>query len=371
MVTKRLFFILLIVVLLLPTLAITPSAGAQEGSAPPEGHFIEGDTLTFVFDPAFYGVEEFESVAVRGNFNDYNADTPGWQLSDDDGGGVWTLEVPLGEGIKAGASFRFVLDGNDGIVLEPPAGVDPDYLVAELEGSNLLVVGGLQSFLANDPIASQLERRTFVDEDGGELDYYLHMPQDYDAAQSYPLVMSLHGAGEHGDSPGPILPYNGAYEFMATAADYAYFMLIPQLPADRYWGEPPIKQTLLALIAATQEEYSIDPARLYIIGLGLGAFGVWDIVYEAPDIFAAGISICGGNPGITDVSRIAHIPFWLFHGSDDHYVSVWESRRLTSALEDAGGIVQYTEYEGAQTWVWVRTYTKPEVIGWLFSQVKS
>ncbi len=371
MFARRSLFALLLAALVVSALAVAPFAGAQEGGAPPQGHFIEGDVLTFVFDPAFYGVDEFESVAVKGNFNDYNADTPGWQLSDDDGDGLWTLEVPLGEGIKAGTPFRFVINGNDGVVLEPPAGIDPDYLVADNEGNNLLVVGGLESFLANDPIASQMEQRTFVDEDGGELDYYLHTPQDYDAAQSYPLVISLHGAGERGETPSPILPYNGAYEFMATATDYAYFMLTPQLPADRFWWEPPIKQTLLALIAATQEEYSIDPARIYIMGLSLGAFGLWDIVYEAPDTFAAGISICGGPPGVIDASRIAHIPFWLFHGTDDPYVPVSASQNLTAALEAAGGTVQYTEYEGAQHWVWVRTYTNPEVIDWLFQQAKS
>jgi hypothetical protein len=49
-------------------------------------------------------------------------------------------------------------------------------------------------FLANDAIASQLERRTFVDADGGELDYYLLAPEDdYDATQPYPLVVSCTG----------------------------------------------------------------------------------------------------------------------------------------------------------------------------------
>lgn len=375
MCTKRLFFVLFIAVLAVPALTVAPLAVAQEG--PLEGHTIEGDNVTFVFDQAVYQFDEVEAVAVKGNFNDYNAETPGWQLSDDDGDGVWTLEVLLGERIKAGTPFRFVVDGVarglalDGVILEPPDGVASDFLVSDSEGGNLLVIGGLESFLTNDAIASQLERQTFVDEDGGELDYYLLAPQDYDDTQPYPLVVSLHGAGERGDNPSPILPYNGAYEFMETAADYTYFMLTPQLPADRFWGEPDIKQTLLALIAATQEEYSIDPARIYITGLSMGAYGLWELVIEVPDMFAAGISICGGASPTIDASRIAHIPFWLFHGTDDPYVPVRESQRLTAALEEAGGIVTYTEYQGAEHWIWVRTYTNPEVIDWLFSQAKS
>jgi predicted esterase len=368
MFAKRLLFVVIVAALIIPALAISPLVGAQESGTPLEGHSMEGDNVTFVFDQALYGLDQVEAVAVKGNFNDYNAETPGWQLSDEEGDGVWTLEVPLGERIKAGTPFRFVVDG---VVLEPPAGVAPDFLVSDSEGGHLLVIGGLESFLANDAIASQLERRTFVDADGGELDYYLLAPEDYDAAQPYPLVVSLHGAGERGDNPSPILPYNGAYEFMETAADYAYFMLTPQLSANRCWWEPAIRQTLLALIAATQEEYSIDPARIYITGLSLGAFGLWDLVYEAPDTFAAGISICGGSPQPIDASRIAHIPFWLFHGTDDPFVPVSESQKLTAALEAAGGSVKYTEYPGAEHWVWVRTYTNPEVIDWLFRQGKS
>jgi predicted esterase len=365
MVTKRFFGVLLIAVLL-PALAVAAFTGAQRSNTPLEGHTIEGDNVTFVFDQALYERDEVEAVAVKGNFNDYNEETPGWQLSDDEGDGVWTLEVPLGERIKAGIPFRFVVDG---MVLEPPDGVAPDFLVSDSEGGNLLVIGGLESFLANDPIASQLERRT-VDAYGGELDYYLLAPQDYDNAQSYPLVLSLHGAGERGDNPAPILPYNGAYEFMETAADYSYFMLTPQLPENRFWWEPAFKQALLALVAATQEEYSIDPARIYVTGLSLGAFGLWELVSETPDTFAAGISISSGPSGPINASKIAHIPFWLFHGTDDPIVPVSESQKLTAALEKAGGTVKYTEYQGAQHWIWVRTYTNPEVIDWLFSQVK-
>jgi predicted esterase len=368
MFAKRLVIVLLISVLTLPVLAVTPLASAQQGSTPLEGHTIEGDNVTFVFDQALYELDEIEAVAVKGNFNDSNEETPGWQLSDEDGDGVWTLDVPLGERIKAGTPFRFVADG---VVLEPPDGVAPDFLVSDSEGGNLLVIGGLESFLANDPIASQLERRTFVDADGRELNYYLLAPKDYDDTQRYPLVLSLHGAGERGDNPAPILPYNGAYEFMETAADYTYFMLTPQLPENRFWWEPAFKQALVALVAATQEEYPIDSARIYIAGLSLGGYGLWGLVSETPDTFAAGISISGGSPGPINASKIAHIPFWLFHGTDDPVVPVSESQKLAAALEKAGGTVKYTEYEGAQHWIWVRTYTNPEVIDWLFSQVKS
>jgi predicted peptidase len=36
--------------------------------------------------------------------------------------------------------------------------------------------------------------------------------------------------------------------------------------------------------------------RLYLIGLSMGAFGVWDLLSRRPDCFAAAVSICGDHP---------------------------------------------------------------------------
>jgi len=43
---------------------------------------------------------------------------------------------------------------------------------------------------------------------------------------------------------------------------------------------------------------------------------------------------------------------------------------LFKGLQKAGARVEYTEYKGADHWVWVRTYVNPEVINWLFRQKK-
>jgi predicted peptidase len=130
------------------------------------------------------------------------------------------------------------------------------------------------------------------------------------------------------------LPYNGAYEFMETASDYNYFMLIPQAPADTWWDAPLIEQGVVELVSATQEQFSIDTDRIYITGLSAGAFGMWAIVSDNPDIFAAGISVAGGLAAPRDLSRIAHIPFQVFHGSEDSTVPVAESRSIVEALRE-------------------------------------
>jgi poly(3-hydroxybutyrate) depolymerase len=348
-----------------PAPATSPSA-SEAGAL--SGYQIEGDDLTFVFDEEVYGLrEEAVSVAVAGNFNEWENTAPEWQLRDDDRDGVWTLEVPLGNGIRLGAAFLFVVDGQK---LQPPAGLGPNDVLPDGAGGLLLVLGGLADLPAQDEIIRRLERRSYADAQGDTMPYYLLTPADYESSKVYPLVVFLHGSGERGDSLAPVLPYNGAYEFIQTAQAYSYFMLIPQAPDGTWWDYPRDVQLVLGLLEDAREQFLIDPDRMYITGLSMGAFGMWRMVSEEPNLFAAGISVAGGLKDLSAAPAIAHIPFRVFHGTDDSLVAVTASRATVDALQEAGGAVEYVEYEGEDHWIWARVYTDSEVIDWLFAQEK-
>jgi predicted esterase len=332
------------------------------------GHEIEGKNVTFVFDGAVYGLEgDVVSVAVVGNFNEWADTMDEWQLRDDDNDNIWTLGLPLGNQIKIGAAFIFVADGRK---LQPPSEIDENYFLPDDAGRRYLIIGGLADLSSQDKIISRLVRKSYTNAQGHTLSYHLLIPQEYDPSQVYPLVVFLHGAGERGDNIAPVLPYNGGYEFMETASKYSYFMLIPQAPRGTWWGGQKIKQLVLQLVDDTRGQFSIDPARIYITGLSMGAFGMWEMIIQEPDTFAAGISVCGGTRNTDAASQIAYIPLQVFHGSDDSVVPVEVSRTIVNALQEAGGTIRYTEYEEADHWIWERTYTNPEVIDWLFRQKK-
>jgi predicted esterase len=352
-----------------PSSAPAASSLAASAAATLSGHKIEGNDLTFVFDEGVYGLKgEADSVAVAGNFNEWDGAAPEWQLRDDNHDGVWTLQVSLGDRIRPGAAFAFVADGQR---LQPPSGVDSNYLMPDGQGGNLLVVGGLADLLQHDEIIRRLQRKSFVDARGQALPYYLLIPSDYDSAQAYPIVIFLHGSGERGDNLAPVLPYNGAYEFMKTARERSYFMLIPQAPNGGWWDSTALAGQVLGLLDDVRGQFSIDSARIYITGLSMGAFGMFRIVSQAPEDFAAGISVAGGLRDISAASKIAEIPFLVFHGSSDSLVPVASSRDTVSALQEAGGTVKYVEYQGADHWIWNRVYTDPGVIDWLFQQKKA
>lgn len=237
---------------------------------------------------------------------------------------------------------------------------------------------------AEEIAVENIEALTYFDSQGNSLPYRLLKPANYDPAKKYPLVLFLHGSGERGtDNHSHILSSKGAYEFINTAHDYAYFMPIPQCPMNDNWteiewnklqyimnAEPTESMRLvMELIEKVQGEFSIDPARIYATGLSMGGMGTWDLVIRKPKWFAAAITVCGGYDK-TQASLIKNIPFLVFHGSTDPVVPVEGSRTMVKALKAVGARVEYVEYEGADHFIWERTYTDKKVIDWLFSQSK-
>ena len=338
----------------------TPSIAAQALA----GHSMAGDRVIFVFDESLHSLQgEVSSVAVAGDFNHFNPEADGWQLADDDKDGLWTLEAPA-DVVQYGHRFAFVAN-QDGRLLAPPPGGDKRYLLENGEGGHFLVVGGEP----DNPLLSRLEARSYVGAQGDSIPYRLLVPEDYDPSQAYPLVVFLHGAGERGyHNDLPIRIRNGAYEFIQTAEGYAYFMLVPQCPTNAWWSDDQIVRLVLGLLDEIRLEFSIDPSRIYVTGLSMGGTGMWELVSREPGVFAGGIAICGWANDTGIASRIAHIPFLVFHGSQDPIVPVAGSRRMVEALQAAGGTVKYTEFPGADHMIWDKVYTDRQVIDWLFSQ---
>ena len=213
------------------------------------------------------------------------------------------------------------------------------------------------------------------------LPYRLFVPQNYDRKKKYPLVVYLHGSGGVGDDNLKQIQGGNAYliDFFTQAESqtrYPAFVVAPQSAGDG-WIESalthpnPTRQLKLVveLIGDLQQSYSIDPGRLYVAGQSLGGFGTFAIVAEFPQLFAAGVPLCGG----ADESKVLSIiktPLWVFHGEKDEAVPVDFSRRIVAAIRTAKGRVKYTEYAGEGHNIWLKVVKDPELLSWLFAQHK-
>ena len=127
---------------------------------------------------------------------------------------------------------------------------------------------------------------------------------------------------------------------------------------------------VMELIGQLQERYSIDAKRIYAMGYSMGGYGTWNVLMNHPDVFAAGIPMCGaGDPN--KASILKDMPIWAVHGAKDPTVPVSGSRDMANAMEAIGATAfKYTELPDAEHDVWNYTYKSQEMMAWLFSQSK-
>lgn len=247
--------------------------------------------------------------------------------------------------------------------------------------------------------------RKYTDTRGFSLTYYLYLPPHYNPQQKYPLVLLLHGGGERSsprntpEQNEQALMRNQYVQVWSTQYSAPYnpeiqqrwpsFVVVPQLGPSQGWVNADVRKgsyllttqpstnLLLTkeLLDSLQREYtSIDANRLYITGISLGAYAIWDAIERWPNYFAAAAPVAGaGDP--SKASRLIHLPIWAFHGSKDASVPVAGSRNMIKAIRAAGGQPRYTEIAGAGHGIWGYVYSlnASHIDGfypWLFSQRK-
>lgn len=222
--------------------------------------------------------------------------------------------------------------------------------------------------------------------DDTKLPYRIYIPFNYDPQKSYPLLLNLHGAGLRGEDNQKHLKFiDHAMKNPELGVSDA-IVVFPQCPESDKWvdsnwslGSYSLDSTpesnelkaVMELIGQLQESYSIDDSRVYAMGFSMGGYGTWNLLMNHPDVFAAGIPMCGaGDP--TKASAIKDIPIWAVHGALDPTVPVAGSRDMAAALENAGAAdFHYTELPDAEHDVWNYTYANTEIWQWLFSRKKA
>jgi predicted peptidase len=151
---------------------------------------------------------------------------------------------------------------------------------------------------------------------------------------------------------------------LAAGRDLPSIVVAPQA---RTWWDETIPE-LGALLDEVARDHRVDADRVYVTGLSAGGSGVWALLLQEPERFAAAIPICGAGSR-AGIQRLVELPIWVFHGEDDPAQPVEESRRLVAAIEEKGGErVKLTVYPDVGHDAWTRTYEDPAVWDWLFAQ---
>ena len=236
---------------------------------------------------------------------------------------------------------------------------------------------GVLERLRHWPKKVEWELRTFVAAPRGEesMRYLLFKPKQSPAETNYPLVLSLHGGAprrqfEHLLEPhAPGFAYGlGRLVSDETQTNHPCFVVAPW-SSERGWDDENLR-LVLGIIASLQKQFRIDTNRLYVTGQSMGGWGTWSIVTRRPDLFAAAVPICGGGDP-RDAAYAKDIPIWAFHGSADGVVPVGYTRNMIEALQKVKAKPTYWEYkDGTHADTAERAYCEPDLIEWMFAQIK-
>lgn len=214
---------------------------------------------------------------------------------------------------------------------------------------------------------------------------YRQLYPDYDTMRKYPLVIFLHGSGERGNDNEAQLKW-GVMNF-ATDQNmvlHPAIVIAPQCPDKMQWSnfsrgkgtdqilQPTPSKTmelLMELIHQAIKNLPVDTNRIYITGLSMGGFGTYDAIERYPQLFAAAVPVCGGGD-VSKAATIAHIPIWIFLGSEDAAVNPLYSLEMLQALTKAGAHPGFTQYPEVGHFSWLGAYSDPHMMEWLFRQHK-
>jgi len=144
---------------------------------------------------------------------------------------------------------------------------------------------------------------------------------------------------------------------------FPHVLLAPQCPRGSHWGEQgPLLEALLDDAVAG---LGVDPARLHLTGISMGAAGAWRWAAAAPERFASLVSVCAPWPREEGwpqrAARLTRVPVLAYHGAVDEEVLPSQSQALVAAHQEAGGRSVLTIYAREGHRCWDRAYAEPAV----------
>jgi len=170
-------------------------------------------------------------------------------------------------------------------------------------------------------------------------------PHGYEAGKSYPVIVSLHGAGGKGtDNRKQLKDWNRQLAEPERREQFPCYVVAPQ--ADGLWDEEDFKNTK-QLISKLP---GVDTDRIYILGHSMGGHGTYIFIQLDPDYFAAAAPSAGSGLRRTEpfieAAKIKDIPIWAFHGDRDGVCPIEKQRDVFDKVKRLGGNMKFTTWKG-------------------------
>jgi phospholipase/carboxylesterase len=171
----------------------------------------------------------------------------------------------------------------------------------------------------------------------------IYVPEYYDSAKAYPLVMALHGGTGHGRA--------FLWNWLTTARTMGAIVLAPTASGDTWslMGPDVDGDNLARMLASARGRWNIDPGRLLLTGMSDGGtFTLLSGLQEDSGFTHLAPCAASFHPMLVELaepSRLAGLPIYLTHGALDWMFPVRMGRQAAQSLALAGARVTYREIE--------------------------
>jgi predicted peptidase len=234
---------------------------------------------------------------------------------------------------------------------------------ADAEKSDITAagLGAVANTLAEDEeslvstYAGKFEQKTFTDEETGlSITYNLYLPEGYDEAASYPMVVFIGDSTCAGDDPTYSLTQGrgglvwATDEWQSVNPTIVAVPTYPETILDDHDGYTTTEYVELTkrYIDYMCDEYAVDSDRIYGTGQSMGCMTTLILASEYPDLYAACMFV-DGQWDVNALSGLEDQTFVYFAAEDD--TSAWSGAQEVMEMFDADNVsYDYVQWDG--TW---------------------
>ncbi len=192
-------------------------------------------------------------------------------------------------------------------------------------------------------------------------------PAEMEPGKRYPLVIGLHGYGDHGENFAGLFTRRGLVQdflFCVPQAPYAFssgprfgYSWTRGVPERRGSGTLSLRLSekyVLAALRAVKREYPVDERRVFLLGFSQGAGMAFSIGMRHPDLFRGVIPVGGwldpGEFSRATVGRAAKEGLFLVcHSPEDRVVPVKAAEKAVEFLAEGHIPFRFLRYEGGHS----------------------
>lgn len=170
-------------------------------------------------------------------------------------------------------------------------------------------------------------------------------PWGFDSKKTYPVIVSLHGAGGKGTGNNKQLKdWNRQLAEPRRRKDFPCYVVAPQ--SAELWNV----EQLTKIKSLIDTLPAVDMDRIYIMGHSMGGHGTYIFIQLDPNYFAAAAPSAGSGLRTTeefiDATKIKDVPIWAFHGDKDGVCPIEKDQKVFDEMKQLGGNMKFTIWQG-------------------------